>query len=194
MGPSSPRHHASRAGKFEHERWQACWVHCRYFLDAFAMLVVASPFASGLAAPMRAPMIRAVVGPALRPAYAAPARGRASVFRMAEETASIPEQAVCIETGEEVEECTLIEWKAGKLSAPADLVEKGKLGACASPSPAAPAGKSHLARPPAPPPVTAWETAPVAEPARAAVSALRGALTPPPSARSRRLAYPSPAA
>ena len=85
--------------------------------------------ASAALAPMHAPL-RGAYSP-LRPVAAAPVLRRApfALMQEAEAAAAPPAEELCIETGEEVEECTLLSWEAGKISAPQALVDKAKLGA-----------------------------------------------------------------
>jgi len=84
--------------------------------------------ASAALAPMHAPL-RGAYSP-LRPVAAAPVLRRApfALMQEAEAAAAPPAEELCIETGEEVEECTLLSWEAGKISAPQALVDKAKLG------------------------------------------------------------------
>jgi hypothetical protein len=93
------------------------------------LLLALLPAAAGLATPLRAPG-RSAVGAPARPVLTARGLGRrGSVARMADEAAQVPTaQELCIETGEEVEECTLVSWDAGKISAPQAVVDKMKLG------------------------------------------------------------------
>lgn len=94
-----------------------------------SLLLTLLPAAAGLATPLRAPG-RSAVGVPARPVLAAHGFARASLARMAEEAAQAPPaQELCLETGEEVEECTLMSWDAGKITAPQALIDKVKLGA-----------------------------------------------------------------